>query len=83
MTTAEVARGAYVEAQIRLDVQARRTPAGMPITAATIRNYARIAWRAARAELDDPEPDAVRPCPICRGVEVCNLAKHFGVGWPR
>ena len=82
MTTAEVARVSYVEAQIRLDVQARRTPAGMPLTAAHIRNGARIAWRAARAELDDPEPDAA-PCNVCRGAEVCNLAAHFGIGWPR
>ena len=34
--------------------------------------------RAYRAELDDPEPEAV-PCSLCGGVEMCDLVDHLMV----
>ncbi len=76
MTTAEVAQVRYVERQIWLDDKARDTPAAQPLTARTLRNYARIAYRAAKAEKDNPEPAMVRSCPICCGVRVCDWDAH-------
>lgn len=77
MNIAEVAQTSYVEAQIRLDEDARNARVnGAPLTAGIIRNWAKIAWRAARAERTDPEPDPVRPCPICCGVRACDWPAH-------
>ncbi len=75
MTTAEVAQVTYIERQIALDDKARALPASQPLTARTIRNYAAIAYRAAKAEMDDPEPPE-RMCALCHGVRRCDLEAH-------
>ncbi len=81
MTIAEVAQVEYVAMQIRLDDQARNTPATMPLTVRQIRNYARIAWRAAKAELDNPKPRMVQ-CGVCQGVDKCDKELHQHVNRP-
>lgn len=79
MTIAEAAESAavdYVLYQVELDDEARETAAhGATLTAGVLRNYARIAYRAAKAEKANPD-SPVRPCPICCGVNVCDWAAH-------
>jgi hypothetical protein len=81
-TAAESARLDYLEDQVALDDEARATPSTMPLTARYRRHMAAVAYRAARAEQIDPEPE-VRPCHICRGVRACDFAAHGLVGWSR
>jgi hypothetical protein len=75
MTTAEVAQVDYVADQIRLDDAARALPATQPLTARTIRNYARIAYRAAKAERENPDSPE-RMCGTCHGVRRCDIQAH-------
>lgn len=76
MTIAEVAQVRYVERQIWLDDKAREIAPTMPLSARVVRNYARIAYGAAKAEQTNPEP-GVRPCGICRGVQACDWMAHL------
>ncbi len=69
VTIAEVAADAY------LDDTARGMGPALALSARVVRQYARIAYRAARAEQLDPEPE-LAPCRVCRGVRVCDLTAH-------
>lgn len=78
MNVAELAQVAYTADQIRLDDDARGAAEnGAALTAGVIRNYAKIAYRAAKAEKADPDPLLeVRPCYICCGVRTCDIPAH-------
>lgn len=81
MNIAEKLQVQYTERQIRLDDIARRDLAkGEALTARIHRNFARIAYRAAKAEVDDPEPGP-RPCSLCKGVRTCDIKAHRARGW--
>jgi hypothetical protein len=80
-TTAEDARLNYVTRQVFLDAHARALPKTMPLTKGIVRQYARIAWNAAKAEQHDVEPEPVMPCRVCRGVRVCDVDAHRALGW--
>ena len=81
MTIAEVAQVEYVAMQIRIDDFARELAVKAPLKAAIYRNYARIAWRAAKAELDNPKPRMVQ-CGVCQGVDKCDKELHQHVNRP-
>jgi hypothetical protein len=75
MTIAEVARHDYVKARFRMDDKALKMSDAMPLTKRLVRNYAAIAWRAAEAEIVDPEP-VPYPCIYCGGIRVCDWSEH-------
>lgn len=77
MTAAQDAQAAYIAMQVWLDDVAReQANDGRPLESAKTRHKAAIAYRAARAERIDPEPDSVRPCSTCHGVRVCDWMLH-------
>ena len=78
MTIGEVAQVNYTERSISIEVEANSQPDRMPLTARKLHYYARIAYRAGRAEKLDPEP-GVDPCVICRGVRVCDIQAHLAL----
>jgi len=48
---------------------------GAPLKARIIRHRAALAYRAAKAELANPEP-RVRPCGTCHGIRSCDWDIH-------
>lgn len=75
MTTATDAQVDYTLRSMSLEDEARALPRSAPLSARYVRHMAQIAYRAAKAELDDPEPPE-RMCSVCHGSRRCDLDAH-------
>ena len=75
MNAAEV----YASRSLQLDKDARLLPTSMALTYRIAKHYAFIAYRAARAEVLDPDPDPNSPCAVCGGTMVCYWKLHLEV----
>ena len=75
MTTAEVAQVEYLARSVLMEDEARTLPPSQPLSARYLRNAARIAYRASKAEIDNPDSPE-RMCGTCHGVRRCDIQAH-------
>ncbi len=75
MTIAEVAQTEYTLRVIALEEKARSLPDTMPLTRRQVHWWAKIAYRAAKAEQVNPDNPPIK-CGTCGGERVCDIEHH-------